>query len=692
MKLSKIDLPLSMSTTINEPYNEAIIPLLKNSKTYKRGVAFFTSSWIELAAEGLIRFVNAGGKMKLLTSIELGEEEYKALKLGEEAKKNEILKRELISKVEETLNSNNKWTFNYLSWLIASEVLEVRFSIHKKNRRSIYHDKISIFSDGEEKVCINGSLNDSMNALSNQETINIFISWDKRDSLRIDELEKYFDNAWNDKVDEYNVYKLPEILIEEFKKKQNDYNPYIKLINKNTKTTNEKPKYDIREYQEEAIKALQSHNWRGILNMATGTGKTLTSLFATERFLESNPDHVVCIVVPQLHLLYQWEDIITKKYNDIEILKCAENKSEWGSKIYRYARNKMKKQLYILTTYKTLIDDTFQDGMMKFNEKVIYIFDECHKLGSNEIKRKLVINDNSKRIGLSATPNRWLDKDGNVFIEDKIGEEVFEFSLEKAIGKYLTPYEYYPHFSELNDREFSEFLDLTSKIGRISSYSNRDEQSSNKSLESLLNKRASISKGAENKFEDFFKVFDRQKDKRYTLVYVYDLQVEKMVQLLKERYSLNVHGIIATTKINDRTKILNSFNDGEIDIIVAIQCLDEGVDIPNCRYAYVLASSTNPREFIQRRGRVLRKSENKDKGIIHDFVTIAPDSDLYENNEKSIVIKRELQRVAEFVRLSMNKKDEEIISYLTNIKTLSDYGVHNPWNMNIIEREEETNE
>lgn len=691
MNLSNINLPLSMSTTTNEPYSEAIIPLLKKSKSYKRGVAFFTSSWVELAAEGLIDFVNNGGKMKLLTSIELGEREYQAFKLGEEAKTNEILKRELITKVEDSLDDKKLWTFNYLSWLIANEIIEVRFSVHRKNKHSIYHDKISIFNNGNEKVCINGSLNDSMNALSNQETVNIFISWDKRDNLRIIELEKYFDNAWEDKVDNYDVYRLPDIVIKGFKDKQSDYNPYNKPFKNKVKPI--KTKFEIRDYQEDAINSLEKNDWKGILNMATGTGKTLTSLFATERFLKDNPDHVVCIVVPQLHLLYQWEEVVMNKYEEIEILICAEKKALWGSKLYRLSRTKRKKQIYILTTYKTLIDDTFQDGMKKFEDKVIYIFDECHKLGSNEIKRKLSINDKSKRIGLSATPNRWLDEGGNVFIENTIGPEVFEFSLEKAIKEgFLTKYEYYPHFSELNDSEFAEFLELTSKIGRISSYSKLNDEGSNMRLESLLNKRASISKGAQNKFDDFFEVFDKQKDKKYTLVYVYDLQVQKMVNLIKERYSLNVHGIIATTEIKIRTNILNSFNDGEIDVIVAIQCLDEGVDIPNCRHAYVLASSTNPREFIQRRGRILRTADNKDKGIIHDFVTIAPNSDFYENQEKSIVIKRELQRVAEFVRLSTNKNDEEIISYLTKIKTLSDYGTHNPWNMNIIEREEEPNE
>ena len=373
--------------------------------------------------------------MQLLTSIELGEREYQAFKLGEEAKTNEILKRELITKVKESLDNTNEWTFNYLSWLIANEVLEVRFSVHKKNKHSIYHDKISIFKDDQEKVCINGSLNDSMNSLSNQETVNVFISWDKRDNLRIIELEKYFDNAWEDKVKNYNVYKLPEIIIKTFKENQSDYNPYDKKSKKEVEFSLNKIKYEVRDYQEEAIDALENHNWRGILNMATGTGKTLTSLFATERFLKDNPDHVVCIVVPQLHLLYQWEDVIHNKYKDIEVLRCAQNKTLWGSKLYRYSRGKRKKQLYILTTYKTLIDDTFQDGMSKFKDQVIYIFDECHKLGSNEIKRQLSINDNSKRIGLSATPNRWLDKEGNIFIENLIGPEVFEFSLEKAIKK-----------------------------------------------------------------------------------------------------------------------------------------------------------------------------------------------------------------------------------------------------------------
>lgn len=686
-----LDLPLSISTTERNPYKDLIIPILKVSKLYKRGVAFFSSNWIELAGEGLLEFVENKGNFKLLTSIELGEKEYDAFKRGEEAKNNEILKNELIKKVENGLNENNQWTFNYLSWLIANEILEVRFTVHTKNKKSIYHDKVAIFSNEDKKVCLNGSFNDSLNALFNQETINVFISWDERDNLRIIELENYFDKAWNNEIKEYEVFRLPEMIISEFRKRQNDYNPYKSRMN--YENTNKKMQISGRGYQNEAVGLLEQHNWRGILNMATGTGKTITSLLAVDRILLTHTEHVVCIVVPQLHLLYQWEQIINDKCIDIEILKCAENKKLWGSKLYRHSKVLRKSQLYILTTYKTLIDDTFQDGISRYEDRVVYIFDECHKLGSTEIMNKLVLNKNSKRIGLSATPNRWLDEEGNSFIENKIGPVLYEFTLSDAIRKnYLTPYEYFPHFSQLSDSEFLEFMELTNKIGKASVLHKNEDCDSGKVLESLLNKRASISKGAKNKFSSFISVFDNQIEKKFTLVYVYDLQVNEMVELLKSRYKLNVHGIVASTKITDRTQILNSFDSGEIDVIVAIQCLDEGVDLPNCKYAYILASSTNPREFIQRRGRILRKAKDKKRGIIHDFITIAPDSDFYDYREKGIVIKRELQRIAEFTRLSINKNDDNVISYLTSIKLLSEYSEKNPWNIKNIEKEVEDNE
>ena len=152
---------------------------------------------------------------------------------------------------------------------------------------------------------------------------------------------------------------------------------------------------------------------------------------------------------------------------------------------------------------------------------------------------------------------------------------------------------------------------------------------------------------------------------------------------IKLRFGLIAYGIVAETSSEDRKKILEGFNSGTIDVLVAIKCLDEGVDIPNCHTEFILASSTNPREFIQRRGRVLRTSKtNPDKvANIYDFVTTGTNSNFYTNSDKLSVIIRELPRVAEFVRLSRNQDDIDLIKYLASIDGLSGYQKQNPWNV-----------
>ena len=202
-------------------------------------------------------------------------------------------------------------------------------------------------------------------------------------------------------------------------------------------------------------------------------------------------------------------------------------------------------------------------------------------------------------------------------------------------------------------------------------------------MKRALEKRAKISKSAQNKWTDFFNLFSRVQDKTGSIVYVFDEQVDSMIQEIKKRFGLKAHGIVANTKNEDRQAILKSFNDGNIDVLVAIQCLDEGVDIPNCHAEYILASSTNPREFIQRRGRVLRKSNRyPDKTAeIYDFVTIAPIASFYSEDDAAKVVKRELPRVAEFYRLSKNKDDHEMIQYLIKHNCLSEYTKESPWKM-----------
>lgn len=441
----------------------------------------------------------------------------------------------------------------------------------------------------------------------------------------------------------------------------------------------------MRDYQKEAIENLKNNGYCGILAMATGTGKTFTSLLAVKKIMEEKGNSFVFICVPQITLIDQWEASIYKFFGRRQVIKCAFNRNNWDADLnvsLKYFNP--KNPVFVIATYDSLTNPKLQRYISQSKMNFIYVFDECHKLGMPQIIKLFKPRKDSYRIGLSATPERWLDKEGTKFIESIIGPVVFEYSLDKAIySGMLSPYNYHIVLSQLTDEEMSQFIQLSDQIAKCSRIEDNNVEGLSDSLKLTLEKRAKISKKAINKKQDFLKIFSKQKDKKGSIVYVFDEQVDDMIETIKDEFGLNVHGIVANTKPEDRKKILEGFNNGSVDVLVAIQCLDEGVDIPNCHAEYILASSTNPREFIQRRGRVLRKSSVYPNKVaeIYDFVTIAPDSVMYDSSDKMKVIKRELARVAEFVRLSKNQDDNEMIQYLIDNDGLSDYQKENPWNI-----------
>lgn len=681
MNLKELELPITIELPEENPYQLAIIPLLKKSILYKRGVAFFHSEWIDLAKDGLIDFVERGGKIQLLTSIKVGEDEYNAFMNGEIAKTDEILKRELYDKaVQSSKTSGKEWTLNYLSWLVCQEIAEVRISVHKKSLTSIFHDKISLFyDDSGNSVCIHGTLNDSENGLNNEESLSVFS--EKNGTMNyLRKHESIFDKRWNGLGQNYTIVGLPDIVKLKFNELQSDFNPY-----KTLKLNDNAPKKrNIRDYQETAINALKNSGYRGILSMATGTGKTLTSLFAAEQIEKEYGHKIFCVVVPQITLIAQWIESINHQFNCPQVIVCAKNKTDWATPLSLLTITKsLNKTVFIVTTYDTLTDSLFKVKTLKLKEKLVYIFDECHKLGAPKTIREFKPFESTFRIGLSATPERWLDPKGSSFIENTIGHVVYEYSMEDAIhNKKLCPYNYNIVLCELNFDEMSEFIKYSKQIEKQSQIDKNSESLSDR-MTTLLNNRARIAKTCESKWEAFFKEFDKYQSKQGTIVYVFDEQVERMIDDIKHRYpDLNVHGIIASTPADRRKSILAGFNNGDIDVLVAIQCLDEGVDVPNCHAEFILASSTNPREFIQRRGRVLRTSTINPEKIadIFDFVTIGNETGrLYGKEEKMGVIKRELPRVAEFVRLSKNKDDTILINYLYEIGGLEMYSKEEPW-------------
>ena len=683
MSLKTLDNIRVVYTTEDDIYGELINPLLKRSKVYTRGVAYFHCEWLILAREGLDEFIENGGVINLLTSIAIDPEEYAALKKGEDARLNKTLKLELIDKVQEYYQNDKQWALDFLSYLVSVNKIEIRVSIHPENITSIYHDKLAFFKDEKGyTVCVHGSLNDSLNALSNHESLDVFFEDNESDKKRIESHKDVFKRGWEGKQKTYRTFRLPQIIKKELISLGTpDKNAIKKGNNKRFKP---KP-FEPRDYQNKAINALSNNDWNGILEMATGTGKTLTSLFAAEEFLKNNNKKAIVIAVPQIHLIYQWKKDVEKIFPKDKILICAENKSKWSSPLFRETKSfpTNDHNIILLASYHTLIDETFNNALRKLGENVLYIFDECHVLGSPKMIQLFKPNQGSNKIGLSATPSRWLDESGNYFITNTIGKTVYEYTLKDAIeNEKLSSYDYHPHLVELTLGEFKEYNEITKKIGKLLS-GNKNKNQIPQYAERLLLKRSRITKSAKNKTSSFLKAFE-EGPMKYTIVYVYNKQVEEMVALLRKKYNLKVHGIVAETPITERNKILEAFNNGDIDVLVAIKCLDEGVDVENCTHAYILSSSTNPREFIQRRGRVLRRAEGKRRAVIHDFATIAPKGYQFDDDLKQIVIKRELPRVAEFARLAMNKpnNDKDVVDYTLSINILDEYSKHDPWQLN----------
>ena len=687
-------LPLVMATTLENPYDRIVIPCLKEANFFKMGVGFFESDWIDLAKDGVLTFVQNGGKMELLTSVQVGEEEFKAFQLGEQAKTDEILMKILVEKAIQNATMHGKdWTLNYLAWMISQGILEVRLLIHKTSNVHMYHDKMSFWYDSDgNSVCFQGSLNSTRNAISNEEAMALYASWRPGGADYIAEFERVWDHDWDGRPEQYVLMKLPEIVKAEYRRIGDPYNPHAVHVIRppaTSKSSSKAPK--PREYQETAIERLQQNGYRGILAMATGTGKTFTSLFAVRQNMETFGNALVLICVPQTTLIKQWIDTINTVFGYPKIHVCAFNKSDWFSALASSIRLfRGSNPLFAITTYDSLTNQEFQILLTRFKGNFIYVFDECHKLGTPTIITKFAPKEPSYRIGLSATPERWFDGAGTDYIKQVIGNTVYEYSMEEAIAtKKLCEYNYHIILSELTDDETNQFIKLTTQLSKAVAASDGDELSDSAKL--LLEKRARISKKAVNKWEDFFAAFGQYQYKTGSIVYVFDEQVDDMIAEIKKRFpALNVHGIVASTKPEDREKILKGFNDHEIDVIVAIQCLDEGVDVPNCHAEFILASSTNPREFIQRRGRVLRLSKENPSKIadIFDFVTIARDTEYYTNDEKAAVIKRELARVAEFVRLSRNREDNNLIQYLADIESIALYAQQEPWKNRVIEEDD----
>lgn len=678
------------------------IPVLSSSKTYKRAVGYFTSSSLTLAAKGFAELIENGGKIQLIASPYLEKVDIEAIEQGYK-QRDEMIEEALNRQLEHPENEIQRERLNYLAWLIANNQLDIKIAVLKNLKQGIYHEKLGLMEDYcGNKVAFTGSSNETIGGLVNNfESIDVFCSWNPSESMRVERKERDFNALWDNSTKNLEVIEFPQALKDKLLSfKRDTYSkadPEATENLDNALVVKEKNQLEffpkipshikVRKYQKEAIISWFKNECQGLLEMATGTGKTITALSALSKLYEHTGRLGVVIVCPYTHLVDQWVKDI-KAFNMSPIV-AYHSKTLWEEDLNYHItafQSGIINHFCLITTNKTYLTDTMQALLRRLSKDILFIADEAHHLGAEHSRVKL-IDEFPYRLALSATPNRWYDDEATEQLINYFGSKVvFKFGLDKAIGEFLTQYYYYPHLVYLDQDEAELYHEITNKIAKYSVMNDDGPFASKELMKNLLIERARILSRARNKIHKLKELMVNRTMSNYNLFYCGDSsidgerQIDRVVKTLGNELDMSVHTFTSREDKQERQELLKRFEDGNLQGLVAIKCLDEGVDVPATQTAYILASSTNPREFIQRRGRVLRKHPLKSFSYINDFIVVPrPLSDVKTLDAKTFniernMLKRELDRFTEFADLALNgpeahevlneiKKNYNLLSY-----------------------------
>ena len=696
---------------IDNVVQDFYIPLLRESVSYKRAVGFFSSSSLVEISKGITEMASKGGKIQIVASPYLSKEDIEAIKKGYQDK-NKIIEKALLAQIsEEPTDYYSMERLNLLASLIADGIMDIQIA-YTQDRGGIgmYHEKMGIIEDAVgDKIAFSGSNNESATAMSiNYETMDVFRSWgDPSEVERVRLKENAFYSIWHDTEPNIKVLEFPNItdaLIEKYRRKTPNFNIDNDQFAKRILTYSTKvgdvvmepqgpigarvpEDIDLRDYQEEAIAAWVGENYRGIFDMATGTGKTLTGLGAISKLSKDLDDVLAVIIVcPYQHLVEQWvEDIV--RFNIKPIIGYSSSpQKDWKKRLARTVRDqKLRREksfFCFVCTNATFANSSVQEEISKIQSPVLLVVDEAHNFGAKSYTR-LLDDRFTYRLALSATFDRHRDDEGTAVLYDFFGKKCIQYTLERAIEQdKLTKYKYFPIPVYLTDDELEKYEQKSYEMSKCLIKGKDGKYKLNKRGEILAMDRARIVAGASQKLEALREYITPYADDNNILVYcgatnVIDersdssstdeediRQIEAVTRILGNEFHMEVAKFTSEENMETRATIKEQFQKGDrLQAIVAIKCLDEGVNIPGIRTAFVLASTTNPKEYIQRRGRVLRKADNKPYAEIYDFVTLPRELDSVsglttEQSQRDLsLVKNELARIREFGRLSMNSME-----------------------------------
>ncbi|NOR03453.1 DEAD/DEAH box helicase family protein [Mycolicibacterium fortuitum] len=684
------------SLTLNDRYRSDkedvvgnfFVPAFTVASSYSRAVGYFSSTSLALYSRGIDRFAERGGSMRLIASPQLNEDDIVDIERGYGIRA--VLERATLRELEDEDQPEAVLdSLGLIGRLIADGRLDIKLAfVEREGRVGIYHEKIGIFRDDlGDLIGFTGSSNETYGGLlANFESVEVYRGWVAGDGARALRLEADFQSLWSNETPHLSVERFPDIARERLIKLGNErpdrpvpgvdiaFAPAsVGVGNANCRLAIPEA-LEVRSYQRDAVMAWLQQQGRGILKMATGTGKTKTSMVAATKLgdllREREQPLVVLILAPLTHLVDQW----ISEVHDFGVRPVAiyESSEKWLPIIEEQlaaARMGQRPVVAMIATYASFSGQRFQSILSRITQPLLIIADEAHNLGSKAFRSSLPQNA-TYRLGLSATPERWFDDEGTDSLTEYFGQVCFELGLGEAIAmSALTRYVYIPRLVELNDVETSLYVDLSAQIAqRIASGDDLKNSDPDSPLGYLLRQRAGVLGHAEGKIAALRADLRARRHQWFQLIYCAEgrrpsepgdppgpKQVDEVMHLVGNELHLAGHTYVSETPRAERKILLRRFGSGnDLRSLIAMRCLDEGVDIPDARVGYLLASSSNPRQFIQRRGRLLRRAPGKERAEILDYLAVpAAGAPINFTIERSLLM-RELERANEFGKLSEN--------------------------------------
>lgn len=679
MSLKNLDIKLSYVSMGKDNISDAfLVPALKQAVLYRRSVGFFSSGVLAAIIDGIVGLSRNGGKIQLIASPRLDEDDIEAINLGYQARE-EIISGAFTKDFNSEIERLDDSMLQLLAALIANDTLDIKIAVTET--LGIYHDKLGILEDSEgNRVVFYGSPNSSLNAYQNNyEKIRVVKSWNSSDANIIDDECEEFEKLWSG--------LNPYVHVLDYTKAANMN--ILQLISKRKASGNSEAASPIklRDYQIAAINAWVENNYHGFYVMATGTGKTWTAIFSAKKLFESHPGMLV-ICAPYKHLVRQWSEDLIQAFPHAKLIMVSSENQNWDEQITQEIIRKRyhpDNQIIIVSTIASFRMPRFMRTLNKSDEEKLLIVDEAHRFTDRPETLKKQFK---YLLGLSATPFSGISAEKGLELMDWFGGQVFNLPIEEALDRnYLVPYHYYPIYVESTSDEEARFRHQTQNI--ISCFRGKKCINPDLLVKSIRNRLRIISM-AEEKMRNIDDIISKVMEKDHFVVYCGDGRLfdneagEELRQIQAIKKVLNKHGykssqFTATENMKERMDLVDAFNKQEISALAAIRCLDEGINIPSIKSALILSSNDDYREFVQRRGRILRLYGSKKYANIYDVIVL-PSYDMQG------WAKIEFRRFLEYARLALNwneLKDELESKLQLYGLTIDDIDVYDYDNMEV---------